>query len=343
MPAKPAAAVAIFPAVTRPPAEEPAATLKVPGLILTAPGDPKTLNSNALTLSRAWKAATLRVISLRNAVQMQPLYAAQEDGSLTDTRTQMNYRPDDREGFYTSADGDQLLPGYQVTVGLRHYATIFSEGRFREPFLGVFAWTVVFSGLSIVFAAGLGLLLAHAFLLTLCAAVLFPLLIVISVSLRPGNFASGSLIPPAISLEHWRYVLGLPIAGPDGQPLLPDLPVLRWLWNSIQVALASGLVTLLLSTTEELSHESIGEILHLSSKAVERRISRARQHVVQRGRDTVARHRAGLGFSWLGFSWFGVRRLGCRGLLHCRNGLRRRILRGGDLCGFGRDGRGCNS
>ena len=67
MPAKPAAAVAIFPAVTRPPAEEPAATLKVPGLILTAPGDPKTLNSNALTLSRAWKAATLRVISKSEA------------------------------------------------------------------------------------------------------------------------------------------------------------------------------------------------------------------------------------------------------------------------------------
>jgi len=63
MPAKPAAAVAIFPTVTRPPAEEPAATLRVPGLILTAPGDPTTLNSNALTLSRAWDAATLRIVS----------------------------------------------------------------------------------------------------------------------------------------------------------------------------------------------------------------------------------------------------------------------------------------
>jgi len=63
MPAKPAAAVAIFPTVTRPPAEQPAATLKVPGLILTAPGDPKTLNSNALALSAAWGAATLRIVS----------------------------------------------------------------------------------------------------------------------------------------------------------------------------------------------------------------------------------------------------------------------------------------
>jgi maltose/maltodextrin transport system permease protein len=95
----------------------------------------------------------------------------------------------------------------------------------------------------------LRLLLAHAFLLALCAAVAFPFLIVISVSLRPGNFASGSLTPAAISLEHWRYVLGLPYPGPDGQPLLPDLPVLRWLWNSIKVAAMSAAVTLLLSTT----------------------------------------------------------------------------------------------
>jgi dienelactone hydrolase len=58
---------AIFPAVTNPPAEQPAATLKVPGLILTAPGDPKTLNSNALALSRVWDAATLRIVSKAKA------------------------------------------------------------------------------------------------------------------------------------------------------------------------------------------------------------------------------------------------------------------------------------
>jgi hypothetical protein len=67
MPAKPAAVAAIFPTVTSPPAEQPAALLKVPGLILTAPGDPKTLNSNALALSRAWDAATLRIVSKAEA------------------------------------------------------------------------------------------------------------------------------------------------------------------------------------------------------------------------------------------------------------------------------------
>lgn len=60
MPAKPAAVAAVFPTVTSPPAEQPAATLRVPGLILTGPGDAKSLNSSALSLSRAWDAATLR-------------------------------------------------------------------------------------------------------------------------------------------------------------------------------------------------------------------------------------------------------------------------------------------
>ena len=90
---------------------------------------------------------------------------------------------------------------------------------------------------------------AHAFLLCLCAAVVFPFLVVLSVSLRKGNFASGALWPSEISLEHWRYVLGFPSIGPDGQTVMPDLPVLLWLWNSIKVALASATVTLLRSTT----------------------------------------------------------------------------------------------
>ena len=63
MPSKPAAVAALFPSVTNPPAEQPAATLKVPGVIFAAPGDAKALNSNALSLADAWDAATLRIVS----------------------------------------------------------------------------------------------------------------------------------------------------------------------------------------------------------------------------------------------------------------------------------------
>ncbi len=67
MPVKPKAVVALFPTVTKPPAEEPAAALQVPGLILTAPGDPMTLRSNAVELARVWKAATLRTVNKAKA------------------------------------------------------------------------------------------------------------------------------------------------------------------------------------------------------------------------------------------------------------------------------------
>lgn len=56
----PKAVVAAYPTITRPSAEQPASTLKAPGLILMNPGDPMTLQSNAMELSRVWKTATLR-------------------------------------------------------------------------------------------------------------------------------------------------------------------------------------------------------------------------------------------------------------------------------------------
>ncbi|MBL0313524.1 MAG: maltose ABC transporter permease MalG [Holophagaceae bacterium] len=92
-------------------------------------------------------------------------------------------------------------------------------------------------------------LAAHVFLIALCAVVIFPLLMVISISLRPGNFATGKLIPDTISFEHWRFALGLPSTAADGHLVYPDLPVLRWLWNSVKVATLSATVALFLSTT----------------------------------------------------------------------------------------------
>jgi hypothetical protein len=62
MPAKPKAVAALFPTVTKPPAEQPAASLPVPGLVLSGPGDPMTLRSNAVELTRVWKGATLRTV-----------------------------------------------------------------------------------------------------------------------------------------------------------------------------------------------------------------------------------------------------------------------------------------
>jgi hypothetical protein len=63
MKVKPKAVAAIFPTVTTPPAEQPAASLRVPGIVFSAPGDAKTLRSNAIELWKAWDAGTLRIVN----------------------------------------------------------------------------------------------------------------------------------------------------------------------------------------------------------------------------------------------------------------------------------------
>ncbi|TDB44196.1 maltose ABC transporter permease MalG [Photorhabdus luminescens] len=92
-------------------------------------------------------------------------------------------------------------------------------------------------------------LATHLLMLTFIAMIVFPLLMVITISLRPGNFATGSLIPESISWEHWKLALGYSVVSPDGHVTPPPFPVMLWLWNSVKVAFitAAGIVTL--STT----------------------------------------------------------------------------------------------
>lgn len=90
---------------------------------------------------------------------------------------------------------------------------------------------------------------AHAALWVLLALTLFPLLAVVSISLRPGNFATGSLIPTTISFEHWQLALGIPVTQADGTVVQPPFPVLLWLWNSIKIATISSLLIVAISTT----------------------------------------------------------------------------------------------
>src|SRR5918993_1006358 len=90
---------------------------------------------------------------------------------------------------------------------------------------------------------------AHAGLIALVCLTIFPLLAIVSISLRPGNFATGSLIPEQISLEHWKLALGFSYQAEDGSLVLPPFPVLRWLWNSIKVAGIAAILIVGFSTT----------------------------------------------------------------------------------------------
>jgi maltose/maltodextrin transport system permease protein len=69
-------------------------------------------------------------------------------------------KPNFKTGFFETAAGEPLQPGFQVGIGWDNYTRIFTEQRFREPFLRIFVWTVMFSGLTVLFATALGMFLA---------------------------------------------------------------------------------------------------------------------------------------------------------------------------------------
>ena len=95
----------------------------------------------------------------------------------------------------------------------------------------------------------LRLFATHLGLLIFIAAIMFPLLMVIAISLRAGNFATGSLIPDEISWEHWKLALGFSVEHADGRVTPPPFPVLLWLWNSVKIAGITAIGIVALSTT----------------------------------------------------------------------------------------------
>jgi maltose/maltodextrin transport system permease protein len=90
---------------------------------------------------------------------------------------------------------------------------------------------------------------AHLALLMFIALLFFPFLMIVSISLRPGNFAGGHLIPQSLSLEHWRIALGMSYVDADGTLVKPPFPILTWIVNSLKVSVISAAASLLLSIT----------------------------------------------------------------------------------------------
>jgi len=86
---------------------------------------------------------------------------------------------------------------------------------------------------------------AHGFLWLFIAAIMFPFLMVVSISFREGNFTIGALWPEHPTLEHWALAFGFDYTRADGTVVTPPYPVLLWMWNSVKIGLiaAIGIVT----------------------------------------------------------------------------------------------------
>jgi len=97
---------------------------------------------------------------LRQFSGLQKVYEQREPGVLVNRRTGELLTANLRTGFYETASGQKVTPGFRVGVGFDNYRRIFTEPAFREPFFRIFLWTVAFAALTVLFAGSLGMLLA---------------------------------------------------------------------------------------------------------------------------------------------------------------------------------------
>ncbi|MFA6236807.1 MAG: maltose ABC transporter permease MalG [Bacteriovorax sp.] len=92
-------------------------------------------------------------------------------------------------------------------------------------------------------------LLIHLFLIAMAIVVLLPILSVVSVSLSKSGSLKTGFIPKDLSLDNWKYILGIPYTNSLGENVISPYPIMRWLFNSLKVSFLSALLMLLFSTT----------------------------------------------------------------------------------------------
>lgn len=83
-------------------------------------------------------------------------------GTMTDVRSGTVY-DDNGTGAFTADDGEQLLPGWQITVGFDNFVRAVTDGSIRGPLISVTIWTFAFALISVATTFFLGLLLAIVF------------------------------------------------------------------------------------------------------------------------------------------------------------------------------------
>jgi maltose/maltodextrin transport system permease protein len=91
-------------------------------------------------------------------------------------------------------------------------------------------------------------LFAHGFLLLFIALIMFPFLVVVSISFREGNFTTGALLPENPTLEHWYLAFGLEFTRADGTVVQPPYNVLLWMFNSVKIGFISAIGIVTIST-----------------------------------------------------------------------------------------------
>ncbi|WP_428773502.1 maltose ABC transporter permease MalF [Vibrio sp.] len=110
---------------------------------------------------------SIRMSGLRKFAAVAPLFTLQEDGeTLLNNETGDLLRPNLEVGYYQAVDangeftGSTISPGFVVGVGSHNFERVWKDEGIKEPFISIFIWTVVFSGLTVILTAVIGMILA---------------------------------------------------------------------------------------------------------------------------------------------------------------------------------------
>ena len=103
---------------------------------------------------------TVRYAGLREFGRIEPLWQAGADGSLKQLSSGQVFQPNRDTGFFETAQGERIQPGFTVGIGLANYTRMLLDADFRGPFVSIFIWTVLFAGLTVLLSTALGMTLA---------------------------------------------------------------------------------------------------------------------------------------------------------------------------------------
>jgi len=102
----------------------------------------------------------LSYAGVREFAPVSPAWEARPDGALLQRTTGELYVPDRQAGYFRNAAGEPMQPGFTVGIGFANYTRMLADPDFRGPFVSIFAWTVTFAALTVVFSTALGMSLA---------------------------------------------------------------------------------------------------------------------------------------------------------------------------------------
>lgn len=109
-------------------------------------------------------AGVLNYAGLREFAPLQPLWTTAADdtnpGAIVRAADGVLFSPNARTGYFESAAGERMPPGFRVGIGFANYSRMLLDADFRGPFVSIFIWTVAFAGLTVLFSTALGMALA---------------------------------------------------------------------------------------------------------------------------------------------------------------------------------------